>query len=169
MSQTVRLQTNLGNIDISLDDIKAPISVDNFKRYVESGFYTDTIFHRVIKDFMIQGGGMGDDMGRKDTFASIKNEANNGLKNKRGTIAMARTQDPHSASSQFFINLKDNAFLDFKSETHNGWGYCVFGEVVAGMDIVDQIGAVATTQRMGHSDVPREPIVLEKAFLVKMK
>ena len=169
MSQTVRLQTNLGNIDIALNEIKAPISVENFKRYVESNFYNGTIFHRVIKDFMIQGGGMSDDMGRKDTFASIENEANNGLKNNRGTIAMARTQDPHSASSQFFINLKDNGFLDFKSETNNGWGYCVFGEVVAGMDIVDKIGAVATTQRMGQGDVPREPIVLEKAFLVKKK
>ena len=169
MSQTVRLQTNLGNIDIALNEVKAPISVENFKRYVESNFYNGTIFHRVIKDFMIQGGGMGDDMGRKDTFASIENEANNALKNNRGTIAMARTQDPHSASSQFFINLKDNGFLDFKSETNNGWGYCVFGEVVAGMDIVDKIGAVATTQRMGQGDVPREPIVLEKAFLVKKK
>ena len=169
MSQTVRLQTNLGNIDIALNEIKAPISVENFKRYVESNFYNGTIFHRVIKDFMIQGGGMRDDMGRKDTFASIENEANNDLKNKRGTIAMARTQDPHSASSQFFINLKDNGFLDFKSETPNGWGYCVFGEVVAGMDVVDKIGAVATTQRMGHGDVPREPIVLEKATLLKTK
>ena len=169
MSQTVRLQTNLGNIDLALNEIKAPISVENFKRYVESNFYNGTIFHRVIKDFMIQGGGMSDDMGRKDTFASIENEANNGLKNKRGTIAMARTQDPHSASSQFFINLKDNGFLDFKSETPNGWGYCVFGEVVAGMDVVDKIGAVGTTQRMGHGDVPRDPIVLEKATLLKTK
>lgn len=166
MSQTVRFHTNMGNIDIALDAEKAPKTVENFKKYVESGFYNGTIFHRVIKDFMIQGGGMGDDMSRKDGLPPINNEANNGLQNKRGTVAMARTQDPHSASSQFFINSKDNNFLNFRSEDVNGWGYCVFGEVVEGMDIVDKISDVETTQRMGHSDVPVEPIIIEKAEFV---
>lgn len=166
MSQTVRLITNLGNIDIALDESKAPKTVENFKKYVEAGFYNGTVFHRVIKDFMIQGGGMEEDMERKETFEPIENEADNGLPNKRGSIAMARTADPHSASSQFFINLKHNDFLNYTSADMNGWGYCVFGEVVAGMDIVDQIADVATTQRRGHADVPVDPVIIEKAELI---
>jgi len=163
MSQTVRFETNHGNIDIALNEDRAPKTVENFKKYVESGFYVGTIFHRVIKDFMVQGGGMEDDMGRKDTLEPVVNEANNGLLNNRGTVAMARTQDPHSASSQFFINTKDNNFLNFKSEDINGWGYCVFGEVVAGMDVIDKISDAPTTSRMGHSDVPVDPVIIEKA------
>jgi peptidyl-prolyl cis-trans isomerase B (cyclophilin B) len=166
MSQTVRLETNHGNIDIALNAEKTPKSAENFKKYVESGFYDGTIFHRVIKDFMVQGGGMEEDMESKETLAPIKNEANNGLLNKRGTVAMARTQDPHSASSQFFINTKDNNFLNFKSEDINGWGYCVFGEVVEGMDIVDKISDVSTTKRMGHADVPVDPVIIEKAIFI---
>ena len=166
MGQTVRLQTNMGNIDIELDFDKAPNTAENFKQYVESGFYDNTLFHRVIKDFMIQGGGMDVDFNQKDNRGPIDNEANNGLLNKRGTIAMARTQDPHSASSQFFINSKDNDFLNFRSEDLNGWGYCVFGKVVDGMGVVDKISDVATTQRMGHGDVPREEVIIEKASMI---
>ena len=157
------LQTNLGDIKIELNFDKAPITVENFKQYVEEGFYNGTIFHRVIKGFMAQGGGFAPGLEEKSTRASIKNEANNGLSNKRGTLAMARTQEPHSASAQFFINLTDNDFLDFKNESIQGWGYCVFGEVVEGMDIVDKMTLVETGNMFGHGDVPKEEIIINSA------
>ena len=156
-------KTNLGDIKISLDFDNAPNTAKNFQQYVEEGFYNGTIFHRVIKGFMVQGGGFASGMDEKTTRESIQNEANNGLSNKRGTLAMARTQDPHSASAQFFINLVDNNFLDFKNESVQGWGYCVFGEVIEGMDIVDKM-ALADTGRLGfHDDVPKEEIIVESA------
>ncbi|MCV6638061.1 peptidylprolyl isomerase [Candidatus Albibeggiatoa sp. nov. NOAA] len=158
---TVRINTTLGAITLELDEAKAPITVENFLNYVKSGFYTDTIFHRVISNFMIQGGGLTADMRDKPTEAPIKNEADNGLSNKRGTIAMARTNDPHSASSQFFINVKDNDFLDFSAPNTQGWGYCVFGEVTEGMDIVDKIKSVKTTNHGMHRDVPADVITIE--------
>ena len=151
----------MGAITLELDQEKAPITVENFLNYVKTGFYAGTTFHRVINGFMIQGGGLTADMTDKPTQAPIKNEADNGLKNKRGSIAMARTPDPHSASSQFFINVNDNDFLDFKAQTPQGWGYCVFGEVTEGMDIVDKIKGVATTNRGGHQDVPVDVITIE--------
>ncbi|RHW75592.1 peptidylprolyl isomerase [Colwellia sp. RSH04] len=157
------LQTNLGDIKIELNFDKAPITAENFKQYVEEGFYNGTIFHRVIKGFMAQGGGFAPGLEEKSTRASIKNEANNGLSNKRGTLAMARTQEPHSASAQFFINLTDNDFLDFKNESIQGWGYCVFGEVVEGMDIVDKMTLVETGNMFGHGDVPKEEIIINSA------
>ena len=162
----VKLHTRFGVITLDLDAEKAPESVKNFLAYVEAGHYNGTIFHRVIKDFMIQGGGMLPDMSQKDTQAPIKNEANNGLKNDRGTIAMARTSDPHSATAQFFINTVDNDFLNFRAETTQGWGYCVFGKVVEGMDVVDQIRAVKTSKSGYHADVPAEAIVIDKAEVV---
>lgn len=162
----VKLHTRFGVITLELDAEKAPESVKNFLAYVEAGHYNGTIFHRVIKDFMIQGGGMTTDMDQKSTKAPIKNEANNGLKNVRGSIAMARTGEPHSATAQFFINTVDNAFLDFQSETPRGWGYAVFGKVVEGMDVVDQIRAVKTKSAFPHQDVPVEAIVIEKAEIV---
>ena len=156
-------KTNLGEIKIKLDFDKAPVTAKNFQQYVEEGFYNGTIFHRVIKGFMAQGGGFSSGMEEKTTRESIQNEANNGLSNKRGTLAMARTQDPHSASAQFFINLVDNDFLDFKNESVQGWGYCVFGEVVEGMDIVDKM-TLGDTGRFGfHDDVPKEEIIVEAA------
>lgn len=159
----ITFKTTLGDIKIALDFDNAPVTAKNFQQYVEEGFYNGTIFHRVIKGFMAQGGGFASGMEEKDSRDPIKNEANNGLSNKRGTLAMARTQDPHSASAQFFINLVDNDFLDFKSESVQGWGYCVFGEVVEGMDIVDKM-TVVDTGRMGfHDDVPKEEIVVESA------
>lgn len=158
---TVRLNTTMGAITLELNEEKAPITVENFLKYVRSGFYAGTIFHRVINGFMIQGGGLTADMQDKPTEASIKNEADNGLKNKRGSIAMARTPDPHSASSQFFINVNNNDFLDFKAQTPQGWGYCVFGEVTEGLDVVDKIKAVATGNRGGHQDVPADAITIE--------
>ncbi|HEC07915.1 MAG TPA: peptidyl-prolyl cis-trans isomerase [Thiolapillus brandeum] len=155
----ITLKTNLGDIVIELDEEKAPISSENFKQYVRDGFYDGVIFHRVIPNFMIQGGGITADMQDKPSNrAPIQNEANNGLKNDRGTIAMARTNDPHSATSQFFINLKDNGFLNHSSETMQGWGYAVFGKVVDGMDVVDAIAAVSTGNKGGHQDVPLETI-----------
>jgi peptidyl-prolyl cis-trans isomerase B (cyclophilin B) len=155
----VLMSTSKGDIKIALDAQNAPITVQNFLQYVESGFFKGTIFHRVIKGFMIQGGGLDAKMDDKDDKnPSIKNEANNGLKNKKGSIAMARTNEPHSASSQFFINVNDNAFLDFKSETPQGWGYAVFGEVVEGMDVVTSIEAVRTGSKGYHQDVPLETI-----------
>ena len=157
------LKTNLGDIHIEVNTDKAPISSQNFIDYVDEGFYDDTIFHRVIKDFMIQGGGFTQDMKQKTTRAEIENEANNGLKNKRYTLAMARTMAPHSASSQFFINTADNAFLDYPGQ--DGWGYCVFGEVVEGQEVVDKIGAVATGNQAGHADVPNDAIVITKAYI----
>ena len=158
----VEITTSLGSIIVQLNQDKAPKTVKNFLTYVESGFYNETIFHRVIEGFMIQGGGMDKDMKTKPTHPSIENEANNGLSNKVGTIAMARTMDPHSASSQFFINVNDNDFLDFKSETSDGWGYCVFGEVVEGIEVVNTIEEQTTTTRNGHQDVPEEIIYIKK-------
>lgn len=163
----VRLETSHGNIVIELDAAKAPITSENFVTYVKDGFYDLTIFHRVIPGFMIQGGGFMSDMMQKSTRANIKNEANNGLSNKRGSIAMARTPDPHSASAQFFINLKDNTFLNHSAPTPQGWGYAVFGTVVEGMDVVDAIAGVRTGNRSGHADVPVEPVVVNKAVIVE--
>jgi peptidyl-prolyl cis-trans isomerase B (cyclophilin B) len=159
----IKLHTNFGEISIELDADKAPITAANFQQYVEEGFYTNTIFHRVIDGFMIQGGGFNTDMNQKSTKAPIKNEANNGLTNKTYTIAMARTPNPDSASSQFFINVADNDFLNFTSPTSQGWGYCVFGKVTAGTEVVDKIGKVKTGNRNGHQDVPLEPVIIERA------
>ena len=161
----VTLHTNHGNIRIELDAEKAPVTVENFLKYAREGFFDGTIFHRVIEDFMIQGGGFTPDMHQKDTHAPIKNEADNGLKNRNGTIAMARTQDPHSATAQFFINVKDNDFLDYRSASTQGWGYCVFGRVTEGMDVVDRIRRVKTGSSGYHQDVPRDPVVIEKVIV----
>lgn len=162
----VLLETSHGEITLLLYPDKAPKTVDNFIRYVRNGFYDNTIFHRVIKGFMIQGGGLTPDMQKKFTLKPIPNEANNGLRNKRGTIAMARTTDPHSATSQFFINSKENAFLDHQSKTPRGWGYCVFGEVVEGMTVVDTIEGVRTGVLAGRRDVPIKPVVIRKAIVL---
>jgi peptidyl-prolyl cis-trans isomerase B (cyclophilin B) len=162
----VKLHTNLGVIGIELDAERAPGTVKNFLSYVESGFYTNTVFHRVIDGFMIQGGGFEPGMKQKRTEAPIKNEAANGLKNDRYTVAMARTNDPHSASSQFFINVKDNGFLNHSSPSPEGWGYCVFAKVVEGQDVIDKIKAVPTGKRGFHSDVPVEDVVIQKAEVV---
>ena len=162
----VLLTTNFGPIKIELFDDKAPITVENFLTYVKQGFYENTLFHRVIPGFMVQGGGMEPGMSEKATNASIQNEANNGVKNERGTLAMARTMEPHSASSQFFINLVDNGFLDFRAETPDGWGYCVFGKVTEGMDIVEKMAKVDTGRFGFHDDVPREDILIEKAEII---
>ena len=161
----VSLHTNFGIIKLNLFADKAPITVENFKSYVAEGFYDGTIFHRVIDGFMIQGGGFTAEMEQKPTKAPIKNEANNKVANKKGTIAMARTSDPHSATCQFFINVADNSFLNFTQESNSGWGYCVFGEVVEGMDVLDKIRVVKTGRNMGHSDVPVDLVVIEKAEL----
>ena len=161
----IRFITNHGNIDIELDFDKAPATAANFEQYAKDGFYNGTIFHRVIPGFMIQGGGMESGMKEKDTREPIANEADNGLKNARGTIAMARTSDPHSASAQFFINLVDNHFLNHTSKT-TGWGYAVFGQVVAGMDIVDKIATVKTGRSGMHRDVPLEEVVIEKTEIL---
>ena len=158
---SITLNTNHGAITISLNSEKAPETVANFLSYAKDGFFEGTIFHRVIKGFMIQGGGFTADMDQKDTKAPIKNEANNGLVNKKGSIAMARTQDPHSATAQFFINAKDNDFLNHTSESVSGWGYCVFGEVTAGIEIVEAIEAVATGNSGFHADVPLETVIIE--------
>jgi len=157
----ITFTTNLGDIKMSLDFDNAPISSENFTKYAKDGYYNGTIFHRVIKGFMAQGGGFTSGMGEKEANETIKNEANNGLSNKRGTIAMARTNEPHSASAQFFINLSDNDFLDHKNETTQGWGYCVFGEVTEGMDIVDKMVAIPTGRMGFHDDVPKEEIIVE--------
>jgi peptidyl-prolyl cis-trans isomerase B (cyclophilin B) len=159
----VKLHTNHGVITLELDAEKAPVTVANFLEYVDSGFYNNTVFHRVIDGFMVQGGGFEPGMKQKSTNPSIKNEADNGLKNKSYTIAMARTPDPHSASSQFFINVADNDFLNFSSPTSQGWGYCVFGKVTDGTDVVDQIKQVKTGNKAGHQDVPVEDVVIERA------
>ena len=159
----VRLQTNLGIIAIELEPERAPETVKNFLAYVESGFYSNTVFHRVIDGFMVQGGGFEPGMRQKPARDCIKNEADNGLKNERYTIAMARTSEPHSASSQFFINVKDNDFLNHTAPSSQGWGYCVFGKVVQGEDIIDKIKQVKTGSRGGHADVPVEDVVIEKA------
>jgi len=163
----VILKTNYGPIHIELDAKNAPLSTQNFIDYVESGFYDGTIFHRVIKNFMLQGGGFDVDLNQKTTQATIQNEANNGLSNLRGTLAMARTMEPHSASSQFFINLEDNTFLDHTSETSQGWGYAVFGKVIEGMDVADKIKEVTTTSRSGHQDVPADEVIIESAEVTK--
>ena len=163
----VKLTTSLGDFVIQLEDEKAPLSAANFIAYVKQGFYDGTIFHRVIPGFMAQGGGFDTTFKQKDTNAPIKNEADNGLKNKRGTLAMARTNDPNSATAQFFINYKDNSFLDHTSPSPSGWGYAVFGEVIEGMDVVDDLAKQATGNRGGHQDVPKTDIVIEKAEIVE--
>ncbi|TRX73379.1 peptidylprolyl isomerase [Pseudomonas mangiferae] len=162
----IKLHTNHGVITLQLFKDKAPETVANFEEYVKAGHYDNTIFHRVISNFMVQGGGFEPGMKQKTTRASIKNEANNGLSNKIGTVAMARTMEPHSASAQFFINVSDNTFLNHSSPTVQGWGYAVFGEVVDGMDVVMKIKDVATTMRGGHQDVPVDDVIIEKAEIV---
>jgi peptidyl-prolyl cis-trans isomerase B (cyclophilin B) len=161
----ITLKTSMGDIVIELDHEKAPKSCENFEQYVREGHYDGTIFHRVIGNFMIQGGGFMPDMMQKATRDPIENEAANGLSNVNGSIAMARTSAPHSATAQFFINVKDNSFLDHPGQ--DGWGYCVFGKVTGGMDVVEQIKGVDTTNKAGHSDVPVEPIVIEKAEIAE--
>lgn len=160
------METTLGTIQIELFETDAPETTANFKQYVEDGFYDNTIFHRVIDGFMIQGGGFEPGMKEKTTRAPIQNEANNGLANQRGTLAMARTMDPHSATAQFFINVVDNDFLNHRSESRDGWGYCVFGRVTDGFDTLDAIRGVETTRRAGHSDVPADDVIITKASLV---
>lgn len=161
----VILKTNYGDITIELDFEKAPKTAENFVQYVKEGFYDGTIFHRVINNFMIQGGGFEPGMKQKATRDPIENEADNGLANDSGTIAMARTMDPHSASAQFFINVKDNDFLNHSAKTAQGWGYAVFGKVTDGMDVVDKIKAVATTMAAGHQDVPAEDVIINSAVV----
>ena len=159
----IKLHTNQGIIGIQLEAEKAPESAKNFLAYAEAGHFDNTIFHRVIDGFMIQGGGFTPDMEQKPCNAPIKNEADNGLKNVRYSVAMARTSDPHSATAQFFINVADNAFLDFKSASGSGWGYCVFGQVVEGMDVVEKIRGVKTGTKAFHQDVPVEAVIIERA------
>lgn len=166
MTKTVELHTNRGVIRAELDDEKAPKTVANFLSYVKAGHYDGTVFHRVIKGFMIQGGGFESGLRQKPTQAPIANEADNGLKNGKYTLAMARTSVPDSATSQFFINAADNAFLDFKSKTPQGWGYAVFGKVVGGTEVVDAIESVATGRQGGHDDVPLDDVVIERAVEV---
>lgn len=161
----ITFQTNFGDISFELDYENTPNTAKSFLAYAKKGFYEGTIFHRVIKNFMIQGGGFDKDMQHKMVKESIENEADKSQPNKRGTIAMARTSDPHSASTQFFINVVDNDFLNFKSKTPDGWGYCVFGKVIAGMDVVDKIKMVATARRAGHQDVPVENVIVEKVIV----
>lgn len=162
----IKLETSKGEVRLELDKKNAPATVDNFLQYVTSKHYDGTIFHRVIKGFMVQGGGFDADMKDKPTQATIRNEANNGLSNKLGTVAMARTSEPHSASAQFFINTEDNLGLDFQNETPQGWGYCVFGRVIEGMETVYAIEEVDTTRRNGHDDVPEEPVTLLTATVL---
>ncbi len=166
MSKNVELQTSHGNIQIELDEEKAPATVRNFLSYVEKGHYDGTVFHRVIKGFMIQGGGFEPGMKQKPTVEPIQNEANNGLKNNHYTLAMARTSAPHSASAQFFINTTNNDFLNFKSESPSGWGYAVFGKVTAGTEVVDAIESVKTGNQGGHGDVPLDDVVITKATVI---
>jgi peptidyl-prolyl cis-trans isomerase B (cyclophilin B) len=161
MTKTVQMDTSAGSLRIELDDDKAPLSVANFMAYVASGHFNGTVFHRVIKGFMLQGGGFEVGMKQKPTLAAIKNEATNGLKNKRYTLAMARTGDPHSATAQFFINTTDNGFLDFTAESAQGWGYAVFGRVVHGMEVVDAIEKARTGRKGGHDDVPVDDVVIQ--------
>ena len=162
----VDLETSAGTIRVELDDEKAPETVKNFLTNVENGHYDGTVFHRVIKGFMVQGGGFEPGMSQKPTGSTIKNEASNGLKNNKYTLAMARTSEPHSATAQFFINAADNAFLDFKSESGSGWGYAVFGKVVKGSEVIDAIEQVRTGHRAGHGDVPLDDIVITRATVV---
>ena len=162
----ILMTTTVGPMTLELDADNAPTTVENFLSYVSSGFYDDTIFHRVIDNFMVQGGGFTADMEQKATQAPIENEANNGLKNARGTIAMARTQDPHSATAQFFINVQDNDFLNHTGENMQGWGYAVFGKVTEGEDVLDKIRCVQTGSQAGHQDVPVEPIIIESVTVI---
>ena len=162
----VLMKTLFGDITLELDGEKAPATVANFIEYAQSGYYDGTIFHRVINNFMIQGGGFDTDMQQKPTNAPIQNEANNGLKNNRGSVAMARTMDPHSATAQFFINVSDNDFLNFSGENMQGWGYAVFGQVVEGEDVLDKIRVVPTGSQVGHQDVPPDPIVIESVTII---
>jgi peptidyl-prolyl cis-trans isomerase B (cyclophilin B) len=166
MTKTVDLETSQGTIRLELDDEKAPQTVKNFITNVENGHYDGTVFHRVIKGFMVQGGGFEPGMKQKPTGNPIQNEASNGLKNAKYTVAMARTSDPHSATAQFFINAADNAFLDFKSESGSGWGYAVFGKVVKGSEVVDAIEQVRTGNRAGHGDVPIDDVTINRATVV---
>lgn len=161
----VKLETNKGVIAIELDGEKAPVTTENFLSYVKKGFYDGTIFHRVIDGFMIQGGGLDQDMNEKETEDPIENEAANGLKNDKYTVAMARTSDPHSATAQFFINVKDNDFLNHTAKTNRGWGYAVFGKVVEGTDVVDLIKSVKTGSVKYYQDVPLEPVIILKAYM----
>lgn len=162
----IKLQTNFGDITIELDTEKAPKTAANFTQYVKEGHYDNTIFHRVIDGFMIQGGGFEPGMKQKSTRDSVENEATNGLKNNHYTVAMARTSDPHSASAQFFINTSDNDFLNHSAPTSQGWGYCVFGKITAGMDVVDKIGKVKTASSGFHQDVPEADVVIKKAEVI---
>ena len=166
MSKFVKMDTSAGSLRIELDDEKAPLTTANFLAYVNKGHYDGTVFHRVIKGFMVQGGGFEPGMKQKPTDAPIRNEANNGLKNKHYTLAMARTSDPHSASAQFFVNTTDNSFLDFRAENAQGWGYAVFGRVVEGTEVVDQIEKVRTGRKGMHDDVPLEDVRIERAVEV---
>jgi peptidyl-prolyl cis-trans isomerase B (cyclophilin B) len=166
MTKTVEMVTSAGSLRIELDDAKAPATVANFLAYAAKGHYADTVFHRVIKGFMVQGGGFAPGMKQKPTDAPVANEASNGLKNAKYTLAMARTSAPHSATAQFFINTKDNGFLDFKSESAQGWGYAVFGRVVGGTEVVDAIEGVRTGSRGGHDDVPVEDVVIRSVTLL---
>jgi len=163
----ILLKTNFGDIKVELNHEKAPKTAANFEQYVKEGFYDGVIFHRVIDGFMVQGGGMEPGMKQKATREPIENEADNGLKNEVGTLAMARTMDPHSASAQFFINVADNAFLNHTGKDMQGWGYAVFGKVVDGMDVVNRIKGVRTTMAMGHQDVPAEDVIIEKAEIIE--
>ena len=166
MTKTVDLETSQGTIRLELDEEKAPVTVKNFITNVENGHYDGTVFHRVIKGFMVQGGGFEPGMKQKPTGNPIQNEASNGLKNAKYTVAMARTSDPHSATAQFFINAADNAFLDFKSESGSGWGYAVFGKVVKGTEVIDTIEQVRTGNRAGHGDVPLDDVTITRATVV---
>ncbi len=161
----IQFKTNMGNFTVELDAEKAPITCENFLQYVNDGFFNGTIFHRVISNFMIQGGGFEPGMSQKETRATIENEAKNGLSNEIGTLAMARTGDPHSATAQFFINVSNNKFLDYPGQ--DGWGYCVFGKISEGMETIEKMKAVATTMKAGHQDVPAEDIIIESATVVE--
>ena len=166
MPPVVELDTSMGAIVIELNEEKAPKTVENFLNYVKSGHYDGTIFHRIIDGFMIQGGGMDADMNEKSTNKPVENEADNGLKNDAGTIAMARTQDPHSATSQFFVNVKDNDFLNHSGKNMQGWGYTVFGKVTSGMDVIEKMRGVPTGRFGMHADVPKEPVVINSATII---
>ncbi len=165
-SEKIQLHTNHGLIELQLNAEKAPKTVANFIQYVKDGHFDKTLFHRTIPGFMIQGGGFSEDMSQKNTRGHIENEADNGLKNTLGSVAMARTSDPHSATAQFFINVADNDFLNHRSKSGDGWGYTVFGEVCSGMDVVQKIAKVSTTRRDGHQDVPKDPVIIESATIV---
>ncbi len=167
MNTKISIETSMGVIKIELYNDKAPITSQNFIDYIKSGYFSGTIFHRVIKNFMIQGGGFTEEMQQKETQPPINNEADNGVGNKRGTIAMARTTDPHSATAQFFINLKDNDFLNFNKKTIEGWGYCVFGIVYEGLEVIDKIAEVKTGSNGPHQDVPETPVIIDNISIEK--